>query len=63
MLLSLIIRMMDQLVLKCTVEDEPEVECDECLRDKPIETFCTDCIAYSYVMAVLTTTHMHTVNG
>ena len=46
MLLSLIICMMDQLVLKCTVEDEPEVECDECFRDKPIEAFCTDCSSF-----------------
>ena len=29
--------MVDQLVLKCTVEDEPEVECDECSRDKSIK--------------------------
>ncbi|XP_065909002.1 E3 ubiquitin-protein ligase TRIM71-like [Dysidea avara] len=38
--------MVDQLVLKCTVEDEPEVECDECFRDKPIKAFCTDCSSF-----------------
>ena len=36
----------DQLVLKCTVEDEPEGECDECFRDKPIKTFCTECSSF-----------------
>ena len=38
--------MVDQLVLKCTVEDKPEVECDECFRDKPIKAFCTDCSSF-----------------
>jgi len=35
--------MVDQLVLKCTVKDEPEVKCDECFRNKPIKAFCSDC--------------------
>ncbi|XP_065909000.1 E3 ubiquitin-protein ligase TRIM71-like [Dysidea avara] len=38
--------MVDQLVLKCAVEDEPEVECDECFRDKPIKAFCTYCSSF-----------------
>jgi len=35
--------MVDQLVLHCPVEDETEVECDECLRDRPVLLFCPDC--------------------
>jgi len=38
--------MVDQLVLKCTVEDEPEVECDECFRNKLIKAFCSDCSSF-----------------
>jgi len=38
--------MVDQLVLKCTVEDEPEVECDECLKDKPIKAFYQNCALF-----------------
>jgi len=38
--------MVDQLVLRCTVEDEPEVECDECFRNKPIMAFCPKCASF-----------------
>jgi len=30
-------------VLKCSLEDESEVKCDECSTDKPIGSFCPDC--------------------
>ena len=35
--------MVDQLVLKCSLENEPEVKCDECFTDKPIGAFCPEC--------------------
>jgi len=35
-----------QLVLKCAIEDEPEVECDECFRNKPVKAFCPDCSSF-----------------
>jgi len=48
----IITRMVDQLVLKCTVEDEPEVECDECFKDKPIKAFCPDCRSFLCVCCI-----------
>jgi len=55
--ITMINQMVDQLVLKCTVEDELEVQCDECFKDKPIKAFCPDCTS---AIAVLTTTHIVT---
>ena len=51
----------DQLVFKCMVEDEPEVECDECFSDKPIKTFCADCS--SFICQGCIDYHTHTANS
>ena len=36
-------RMVDELVLKCKVEGEEEVKCDECDEDEPVVAYCPEC--------------------
>ena len=36
-------RFVDEFILKCEVEGETEVKCDECSGEDPVVTFCPDC--------------------
>ena len=39
-------RMVDELVLKCKVEGEEEVKCDECDEDEPVVAYCPECNSF-----------------
>jgi len=36
-------RMVDELVLKCKIEGEEEMKCDECDEDEPVVAYCPEC--------------------
>jgi len=40
--------LVDELILKCNVEGETEMKCDECMGEDPVETFCPDCTMFLY---------------
>ena len=42
----LINRLVDEFILKCKVEGEAEVKCDECSGDDPVVAFCPDCTLF-----------------
>ena len=42
----LIMRLVDELILKRKVDREVEVKCDACLEDNPVENFCPDCVMF-----------------
>ena len=39
-------RMVDELVLKCKVEGEEEVKCDDCDEDEPVVAYCPECNSF-----------------
>ena len=42
----LINKMVDELVLKCKVEGEEELKCDECDKDEPVVAYCPECNSF-----------------
>ena len=39
-------RLVDEFILKCKVEGEAEVKCDECSGEDPVVAFCPDCTMF-----------------